>query len=201
MEKKSFETIDEYIAACAPEIQPVLHAVRSAIREAAPEAGEKISWGMATFTLNGNLVHFAAEKNHIGLHPGSSGVEAFISELSGYSFSKGTIRLPYDQPLPLDLIRRIVRFRVDEQKAIAAEKTMSKAKKPTPRPRHPMPDAVSQALEQAGLWEAYQARPPYQQNDYIGWIARAKRDETREKRLTQMLDELRAGDVYMGMPY
>lgn len=69
------------------------------------------------------------------------------------------------------------------------------------RPRHPMPDGVATALDEAGLRAAYDARPPYQRNDYLGWIANAKRAETRERRLRQMLDELRAGDVYMKMPW
>lgn len=69
------------------------------------------------------------------------------------------------------------------------------------RPIHPMPDFVRQSLQEDGLWEAYRARPPYQQNDYIGWINRAKRPATKQRRLEQMLDELRRGDVYMKMPY
>ncbi|HEY9745112.1 MAG TPA: YdeI/OmpD-associated family protein [Oculatellaceae cyanobacterium] len=69
------------------------------------------------------------------------------------------------------------------------------------RPRHPMPDFVRKALETHGLMTAYQSRPPYQQNDYLGWINQAKREETRQKRLQQMLDELRLGNVYMKMPY
>lgn len=69
------------------------------------------------------------------------------------------------------------------------------------RPRHPMPSFIAEALDRDRLMEAYGARPPYQQNDYIGWITRAKRPETRAKRLAQMLDELAAGDAYMRMPY
>ena len=129
MEKTTPTTIDEYIAGCRQEIRPMLSDLRRTIRDAAPMAGEKISWGMATFTHFGNLIHFAAEKKHIGLHPGSSGVEAFIPRLSGYSCSKGTIRLPYDQPLPLDLIGDIVRFRVAEQERLNAEKLERKKKK------------------------------------------------------------------------
>ncbi len=194
-------TIEEYIARCKPEIQPVLQELRRTIREAAPVAEEKISWGMATFAYYGNLVHFSAEKNHIGFHPGSSGVEAFQEDLTGYSCSKGTIRLPYQEPLPLDLIDRIVRFRVKEQEALAkAKKEGLKAEK-TLRPRYPMPEDVAAALNQENLTGPYEARPPYQQNDYIGWITRAKRPETREKRINQMLDELRSGDAYMGMAY
>ena len=70
-----------------------------------------------------------------------------------------------------------------------------------PRPRYPMPDYIRGALESRGLTEAYRARPPYQRNDYIGWITRAKREETRQKRINQMLDELEKGDVYMKMDW
>lgn len=73
--------------------------------------------------------------------------------------------------------------------------------RPFKRPRYPIPDDIREELNQHGLWEAYQARPPYQRNDYIGWITRAKRVETRQKRLVQMLDELQRGDAYMKMPY
>ena len=72
---------------------------------------------------------------------------------------------------------------------------------PLKRPRHPMPEFVREALEARGLMDAYNARPPYQRNDYIGWITRAKREETKQKRLNQMLDELEKGDVYMKMDW
>lgn len=72
---------------------------------------------------------------------------------------------------------------------------------PTRRPRHPMPDYIKKALEQRALWQAYQARPPYQRNDYIGWITRAKKEATRQKRLNVMLEELARGEGYMNMPY
>ena len=86
--------------------------MRRTIREAAPDAVEAISYQMPTFKLNGNLVHFAAYKNHIGFYPTPSGVEAFREELSAYKVSKGAIQFPIDQPMPLDLVRRIVQFRV-----------------------------------------------------------------------------------------
>lgn len=116
MENKSPVTIDEYIAQFSPEIQEILQSLRKLIREAAPEAGEKISYQMPTFTLNGNLVHFAAFKNHIGFYPAPSGVEAFQEKLMDYKTSKGAIQFPIDKPLPFDLIREIVTFRVSENK-------------------------------------------------------------------------------------
>lgn len=126
MEKELPTTIDEYIAACPIDVQPRLCDLRKAITEAAPEAAEKISWGMATFIYHGNLVHFSAQKNHIGFHPTPSAIEAFREELTGYSCSKGTVRLPHDRPLPLPLIGRMVRFRVEEQARLALEKSAAK---------------------------------------------------------------------------
>lgn len=201
MESNTPVTIDEYIAQRPTEIQPLLKQLRQTILEAAPDATEKISWGMATFVYHGNLVHFSAETRHIGFHPTPSAIEAFQAELSAYSCSKGTVRFPYTQPLPWDLIKRMVVFRVKEQTALVdAKKTGSKTA-PVPRTRYPMPDDIRQTLQQEALTTQYEARPPYQRNDYIGWITRAKRPETRNKRLHQMLLELRTGNAYMGMPY
>jgi len=115
-DNKSIKTIDEYIAQYSPEIQEKLQALRKVIRETAPDAGEKISWQMPTFTLNGNLVHFAAHKTHIGFYPGPSGIEAFKVNLSAYKYSKGAIQFPNSKPLPFDLIREIVSFRVSENR-------------------------------------------------------------------------------------
>ena len=108
------KTIDEYIAGFPPDVQVILEKMRLTIRKAAPDAEEKISYQMPTFTLKGNLVHFAAFKNHIGLYPTSSGTQAFRKELSVYEGAKGYIRFPKDKPLPLTLIRKIVKFRVAE---------------------------------------------------------------------------------------
>ena len=112
MDKKAFpySNIDEYIAQCPAETQPMLDQLRRAIREAAPEAVEKISWDMPTFALHGNLVHFALAKKHIGFFPGKSAVEAFRARLEGYQLAAGTVRLPLDKLLPLDLIREMVAF-------------------------------------------------------------------------------------------
>ncbi|HEX9068589.1 MAG TPA: DUF1801 domain-containing protein [Ktedonobacterales bacterium] len=118
----SFQTIDEYIATFPADIQALLQAVRATIREAAPEAKERISYQISTFTLHGNLVHFAAFKRHIGFYPTSSGTAAFHDELAPYVVSKGTVRFPLDQPLPMELIARIVRFRVTENLSRAAAK-------------------------------------------------------------------------------
>jgi uncharacterized protein YdhG (YjbR/CyaY superfamily) len=114
MTKVEFKSVDEYIAAQPETVQSLLQRIRSAIALAAPDATEKISYQMPTFYLNGNLVHFAAFKNHIGFYPTASGVKAFEQELSGYKYAKGSIQFPTDRPLPLTLIRKIVKFRVEE---------------------------------------------------------------------------------------
>jgi uncharacterized protein YdhG (YjbR/CyaY superfamily) len=112
--KTGFRSIDEYIAAFPEEIQTILQEIRATIRAAAPDAEEKISYQMPTFFLKGNLVHFAAFKNHIGFYPTPSGVEAFRKEIARYQGAKGSIRFPLDEPMPLDLITRIVKMRVAE---------------------------------------------------------------------------------------
>ncbi len=106
--------IDDYISAFPENIQKLLQQVRETIQNAAPEATEKISYAMPTFYLNGNLVHFAAYTKHIGLYALPSGNKAFQRELAAYKTGKGSIQFALDQPLPLDLVRKIVKFRVDE---------------------------------------------------------------------------------------
>ena len=106
--------IDEYIAGCPENVRETLEEIRAIIRKAAPGAEEKISYHMPAFDLNGILVYFAAQTRHIGFYPTSSGVTAFQKELGSYKSSKGAIQFPLDQPLPLELIDRIVKFRVRE---------------------------------------------------------------------------------------
>lgn len=107
-------TVDEYISGCPEQIQAKLKELRSAIREAAPEAEETISYRMPAYKLNGVLVYFAAQKNHIGFYPTSSGINAFREELAAYKTSKGAIQFPLDKPIPLKLVSTIVKFRVKE---------------------------------------------------------------------------------------
>jgi uncharacterized protein YdhG (YjbR/CyaY superfamily) len=120
------KTIDEYIAGFPGDVQEILQQIRQTIREAAPDAQEKISYQMPTFTLNGNLIHFAAFKNHIGLYPTPTGIEEFEKELSVYERGKGSVRFPLDKPIPFDLISRIVKFRVKENLARAEAKGRKK---------------------------------------------------------------------------
>ncbi len=115
-------TIDQYIKGFPKEIQILLEQVRTTVRKAAPEAQETIKYAMPTFVLNGNLVHFAAFQNHIGFYPAPTGIDAFTEELSVYKGGKGSVQFPLDQPLPLDLITRIVKFRVKENQSKTAGK-------------------------------------------------------------------------------
>jgi uncharacterized protein YdhG (YjbR/CyaY superfamily) len=108
-------SIDEYIAAFPPEEQTVLEQVRNAVKQAAPEAEEAISYAIPTFKLRGkNIIHFAAFKNHIGFYATPTGHVAFEEELSSYKQGKGSVQFPLAEPMPLDLIKRIVEFRVME---------------------------------------------------------------------------------------
>jgi uncharacterized protein YdhG (YjbR/CyaY superfamily) len=106
--------IDEYIGNFPNDVRELLEKVRITIRKAAPRATEKIGYGIPTFTLNGNLVHFAAFKKHIGFYPTPSGIEQFKQELSVYEGAKGSVQFPLDKPIPFGLIGKIVKFRVQE---------------------------------------------------------------------------------------
>lgn len=117
------KNIDDYIAGFPEEVRVLLEEIRKTIRNAAPEATEAISYQMPTFKLNGNLIHFAAFKNHIGLYPAPTGIEAFRKELSAYRGGKGSVQFPINDPLPLDLITRIVRFRAGENLKKAKSKS------------------------------------------------------------------------------
>ena len=113
--KEHYKTIDEYIRTFPEEVQIKLEKMKKTIHEAAPEATEAIRYQMPTFRLNGkNLVHFAAFKNHIGFYPVPSGIEAFKKELSPYKQGKGSVQFPLDKPVPYELVKKIVTFRVAE---------------------------------------------------------------------------------------
>ena len=124
--KVGFVSIDEYIATFPEATQKILKKIRATIKAAAPEAEEKISYQMPTFTLKGNLVHFAAFKNHIGFYPTPTGIEKFKKELSVYERAKGSVQFPLDKPIPYDLISKIVKFRVKENLGNAEAKAKKK---------------------------------------------------------------------------
>jgi uncharacterized protein YdhG (YjbR/CyaY superfamily) len=119
-------TIDEFIALFPPEVQEKLNRIRAIIREEAPGAAETIAYGIPTFVLHGNLVHFSAYKEHIGFYPAPSGIEHFKDELALYQKGKGTLQFPLNQPIPFDLIRRVVACRVQQNLAKAASKKKKK---------------------------------------------------------------------------
>ena len=119
---KQYTTIDDYIAASPENTRAILEKIRQIIRENAPNAEETISYGMPSFKLNGNLVYFAAFKNHIGFYPVPSGIEAFRDELAPFIAGKGTLQFPLDKPIPYDIIKKVVVFRVKENLAKAKKR-------------------------------------------------------------------------------
>ncbi|MFT8322742.1 MAG: DUF1801 domain-containing protein [Bacillus sp. (in: firmicutes)] len=124
--KTKFESIDEYIVTFSPDVQDILNRLRRVIKEAVPEAEEKISYQMPTFVWHGNLVHFAAYNKHIGFYPTPNGISAFQQELSAYKGGKGSVQFPLEEPLPYELITKIVKFRVEENRKKAEAKLKKK---------------------------------------------------------------------------
>ena len=162
-------------------------------------AEEIISYGIPTYNYKGALVHFKAGKNHCSfITVDKSVLETVKSELKGYNISGTTIHFSAENPLPENLVRKIVEARIEQNEKKNIVKSVKSSLK---RPRYQMPEFIHEALVKNQLMKAYHARPPYQQNDYIGWIDRVMQDATRQKRLIQMLEELRQGDVYMKMAY
>jgi uncharacterized protein YdhG (YjbR/CyaY superfamily) len=109
-------TMDEYIAQFPKNVRDILEELRRVIHDTAPDAEEAMRYGIPTFRLNGNLVHFAAFKSHIGFYPAPSAISAFTEELSRYRHSKGTVQFPTDEPVPFELVREIVRYRLKENR-------------------------------------------------------------------------------------
>lgn len=213
MSAKQVDPVDEYLNGVPEEARAALERLRGAIRAAAPEAIETISYGVPTYSYHGPLVGFAAFKNHLSFFVMSTAVmDAYGDQLERYDTAKGTIRFQSDRPIPAALVEKLVWARVSENEARASgREPLSTRRKEAQgktgkgprleRPRYPMPEYIKSGLEETGLMEAYGRRPPYQQNDYIGWITRAKQEATRQRRLAQMLEELKRGDVYMKMAY
>lgn len=190
--------IDDYLAPLPEDQRKALQRLREMIGSTVPGVEETIAWEMPAFKYRGSsLVGFAAFKDHLSFFPMSTTVmKSHKDELESFKTTKGTIHFTPEKPIPAALVKKLVRERIKENE----QKT--KRTKPSPkRPRHPMPGYVKHALEGRNLVDAYKRRPPYQRNDYIGWIAGAKQEITRQKRLDQMLDELERGDVYMKMEY
>ena len=126
MKAKVAKNIDEYIADFPDDVQAPMEKIRATIRKAAPRAEEAIKYQIPTFVLNGNLIHFAGYKNHIGLYPGSRAIEEFEDELSGYKLSKGTVQFPLDKPMPVGLISKITKFCVQRNLSKPQKSTKSR---------------------------------------------------------------------------
>lgn len=120
--KRTYHTIDDYIKSFPKNIQKILRTVRLTIKKSAPAAEEAISYQIPTFKLNGNLVHFAAYKNHIGFYPGAKAMKIFRNEVTSYKSSKGSVQFPIDKPMPLTLIQKVVEYRVKENFIKASNK-------------------------------------------------------------------------------
>ncbi len=120
MEKndRTCDTVDQYIAGFPPDVQHILQTIRAIIKEEAPAAIERIAYGMPTYTMEKNLIHFAGYDRHIGIYPTPTGIEAFKDELSSYKNAKGSVQFSLKDPIPYDLIHRIARFRVAEQASL-----------------------------------------------------------------------------------
>jgi uncharacterized protein YdhG (YjbR/CyaY superfamily) len=130
-------TIDDYISGFPESVQAILQEIRRVIREAAPQATEAIKYRIPTFVLGGNLVHFAAFERHIGFYPTPSGIERFKEELAGYKSAKGSVQFPLHEPIPYDLICRVVEFRVKEWEAHQKARSRKGApKKNVPERKH-----------------------------------------------------------------
>ena len=123
-----YNSIDEYIGSFPDHVQVKLQQVRNAIKKAAPQAEEAIKYGIPTFILNGNVVHFGGYKNHIGFYPAPTGIELFKKEFAPYKTSKGTVQFPLDEPMPLALIEKITKYRVQEQAELQKRKAAKKKK-------------------------------------------------------------------------
>lgn len=205
------ENIEAYLASVPQETRRVLERLRKTIRSVVPEAEEGFSYGMPVFKLHGLLVGYAGWKTHCGFYVMSTSVMAhFKEELRDFETSAGTVRFTAEHPLPDDLVGRMLRMRIrenEEKRALKSARKPLKAQgtakpaRPARRARHSMPDFIRAALSAHHLTAAYDARPPYQRNDYIGWITQAKLEATQHKRLAQMLEELAKGDVYMKMEW
>jgi uncharacterized protein YdhG (YjbR/CyaY superfamily) len=125
--RKNYQSIDEYIASFPPSIQRTLRRVRLTIRKVAPDAQEAMTYGIPTFVYHENLVHFGGFQKHLGFYPTPDGISEFADELASYQSAKGSVQFPYDRPIPLDLITKIVRFRVKQiDLKVAAKRTARK---------------------------------------------------------------------------
>jgi uncharacterized protein YdhG (YjbR/CyaY superfamily) len=186
-------SVEEYILSVPTKTQPKLRELRDIIKAVVPEAEERISYSMPYYGYHGRLAYFRLSKSHVGLYLAPSVIEQHKKALAKYETAKATVRFSLDEDLPTVLIRKLIKagMRTNEHTVRSTLK----------RPRQTMPTFVREALATNKLTDAYVSRPPYQRNDYLSWINRAKREETKQKRLAQMLTELKRGDRYMNMAW
>lgn len=152
MPDKKPSTVDEYIAAFPADMQKLLQQMRQTIRKVVPDAEEVIGYGIPTYKLNGNLVHFGGFKNHVGFYPAPHGLQAFADELSKYKGAKGSVQFPKDEPLPIDLIKRIVEYRVQQNMEVKPAKkaaTKKAAAKPATKQEEDFRSALSAPARKA----------------------------------------------------
>lgn len=179
--------IDEYHALQPANIQETLEQLRQAIKQAAPMATETISYSMPAFPLNKVLVYYALNKEHIGFYPTPNPIVHFKKELEKYSTSKGAIQFPIDKPLPLSLIKKIVKFRLDED-------TKNNNKNILSGVVHEVPDDIEKALKiDTNILERWNTLTPIQRNEWICWVTIVKKSKTRAEHIHRVINELKEG--------
>ena len=183
--------IDHYHSSFPENIRCILDNLRKTIKQTAPNAVETISYGMPAFKQNKILIYYAAHKNHIGIYPTAKAIEAFETELEQYATSKGAIQIPLDKKLPIALIKKIVKFRVEEDqiklKSIIKATILHGI-------LHEMPDDLKNiVLRNKTLIDKWNQLTPIQRNEWICWITMAKKSETKEVRIERMLTEIKEG--------
>lgn len=184
---KKYKDIDEYHASQPADIRKTLEQLRQAIRKAAPMATETISYGMPAFRQNKILVYYALNKEHIGFYPTPNPIVYFKKEIEQYNTSKGAIQFPIDKPLPLSLIKKIVKFRLNED-------TKSMNKNILSGVVHEVPDDIEKALKvDINILERWNTLTPIQRNEWICWVTFVKKTETRAEHIHRMIEELKAG--------
>jgi len=182
-----YRDIDEYHASQPEEFREMLEQIREAIKQAAPMATEIISYGMPAFRLNKVLVYYALNKMNIGFYPTPNPIIAFKKELEKYNTSKGAIQFPIDKPLPLSLIKEIVKFRLEEETRSVSDKIESGIV-------HEVTDDIQEALKKDSSYiEIWNSLTPIQRNEWICWVTIVKKPETRVAHIHLLIEELKDG--------
>lgn len=184
---EKYKGIDEYHAAQPANSQEMLEHLRRAVKQAAPMSTETISYGMPAFRQNKILVYYAINKEHIGFYPTPSPIIYFKKELKKYKTSKGAIQFPIDKPLPLTLIKKIVKFRLDEDAKSMNKDVLSGV-------LHEVPDDIEKVLKaDTDTLERWNNLTPIQRNEWICWVTIVKKTETRAEHIRRMIEELKEG--------